>query len=135
LPVHVGPALDAEQGCLRVRERDLSSTDDGYPIVSGAWVKILRVRDKHQNRKSEIQSRNWSFIAPETINDWFVRLSEEPPTPDAKVVLQVTRSDGSPDEQTAENLRTVIRRDGRPARAPSQEEMDHLVGERMNAST
>lgn len=74
------------------------------PIVSGAWVKILRVRDKRQNRKAEMQSRNWNFIAPETINDWFVRLSEEPPTPEAKVVLQVTRSDGSADERMAENM-------------------------------
>ena len=110
---------------------DLAVIVTATPILSGIWVKILRVRDKRQERKEAIQSHNWNFIAPETINDWFVRLTEEPATPEAKVVLEVTRSNGLPDEQMAENLRTVVRRDGRLARAPSQAEMDHLIAQRM----
>jgi hypothetical protein len=110
---------------------DLAVIVTATPILSGALVKILRVRDKRQERKNASQSRNWNFIAPETINDWFVNLVEEPATPEAKVVLRVTRPDGTPDEQMAESLRTVVRRDGRLARVPSKAEMDHLIAERM----
>jgi len=110
---------------------DLAVIATATPILSGAWVKILRARDKRQERKGAIQNRNWNFIAPERINDWFVGLTDEPATPEAKVVLRVTRSDGSPDEQMAESLRIVVRRDGRLARAPSKAEMDHLIAQRM----
>jgi hypothetical protein len=93
----------------------------------GIWIRT-QYRD-YGARRAALRARNWSaYVEPTGINDWFVSMTEEPPTLDARVVLQVLRTpDGQPDEQMAEGMRRTVRSHGHLAIAPTQAQMDFLV--------
>jgi hypothetical protein len=107
----------------------------GLSALSAAFVWIRKQLDERRARLAATKARNWSgYIEPTGINDWFVRLTEEPPAPDGRITLQVVTRDGEPDPQMAEGLRRIVERDGRLARAPSEGEMTWLVSQRMERS-
>ena len=67
---------------------------------------------------------------PEGINDWFVRVVEEPTTLTARVVLEVVDGDGDLDPAMAHSMRQVAKGDGRLARAPTEDEWSFLMAQR-----
>jgi len=64
---------------------------------------------------------------PEGINDWYVRLAEDPKTLAARVVPEVVGKDGEPDAAMAASMRQIIGQDGMLARVPTPEEYDFLI--------
>jgi len=110
---------------------DYATMATGLSALSAAYVWIRNQLDVRRARQAETKARNWSgYIEPTGTWDWFVRLIDEPPTPDARVVLQVVQLDGKPDEQMAEGMRRVVMRDGRLASAPTADQMAWLVAMR-----
>ena len=108
---------------------DVATMATGLSALSAAFVWIRKQVQEQRARRAETKARNWSaYIEPTGISDWFVRLVDEPPTPDARVVVQVLRTpDGDADEQMAEAMRRVVERDGRLASAPTAGQMAWLV--------
>ena len=66
------------------------------------------------------QRRDWhGYIDVGGVNTWNVRLAEPPKASGAVVTAEITKPDGTPDEQMASGMRIVIERDGFLARAPT----------------
>lgn len=90
------------------------------------WIRS-QLRDR-QARRAALAARNWhGYIELRNINSWYVRLAEEPRTPTARVVLDVTDRNGNPDEHGAHNMRQTIIGDKMLARVPTPEEHDFLA--------
>ena len=60
------------------------------------------------------------------INDWYVRLVDDPKTPTAVVPLEIVDRYGNPDPAMAYGLRTMVERDGMLARVPTEREFAFL---------
>jgi hypothetical protein len=93
--------------------------------VGGRWRNLRQER-------AQARLRNWhAYVAPERINEWYVRLADDPGTPTGRVVLDVLSSqDGDPDAGLAYSMRTVVTSDGMLSRAPTPEEYEFLKAQR-----
>lgn len=107
---------------------DIGTMLTGLSAVTAAYVWTRgQLRDR-QARRAALAARNWhGYIELGGINSWYVRLAEDPETPTARVVLDVTDRDGNPDEHWAHNMRQTITEDKMLARAPTPEEHDFLA--------
>jgi hypothetical protein len=110
---------------------DIATMATGASALTAAFVWVRGQWQQQTARRAAIRNRNWhAYVMPEGINDWFVRLAEEPDSPTARVVLEVVNGSGDPDDMMAHNMRQIITGDGRLARAPTEEEWSFLIAQR-----
>lgn len=103
----------------------------GLSALTAAFVWVRKQREERQERRAAVQNRNWhGYVMPEGINDWFVRLAEDPKTLTARVIFEVVDRDGDPDPAMAHSMREIAKGDGRLARAPTEEEWSFLMAQR-----
>jgi hypothetical protein len=106
---------------------DIGAMLTGLSVLTATIVWTRNQWEQLQQRRAETQRRNWhGYIGLSGISDWFVQLAEEPQEPDARVVLRVTRRDGTPDTNGADSLRQHVVQDGLLCRVPSPAEYDFL---------
>src|SRR5260370_39119068 len=102
---------------------DFAAMATGLSALSAAYVWIRKQREERRERRAAIRNRNWhAYVMPEGINDWFIRVVEQPKTLTARVVLEVVDREGDPDPAMAHSMRQVAEADGRLARAPTEDE-------------
>lgn len=99
----------------------------GLSVLTATSVWVRGQWRQRQEQKAVTRSRNWSgYIDRGGINEWYVRLVEDPKTVTSTVVLEVVDSKGEPHGGRAHDLRERIKRDGQVARVPTPEEYDFL---------
>lgn len=106
---------------------DVATMLTGLSAVTAAatWL-VSRYRAWRQER-DETRARNWhGFILTNGIDDWYVRLIDDPQTLTSIVPIEVVDRDGTPDPQRAYDMRETVKRDGRLARVPTQREFAFL---------
>jgi hypothetical protein len=103
----------------------------GLSVLTATSVWTRNQWREFRERRAAARLRNWhAYVMPERINEWYVRLAEDPETPVGTVVLEVLASlDGEPDAALAQSMRQVVLADGMLARAPP-EEYDFLKAQR-----
>jgi hypothetical protein len=106
---------------------DVGTMLTGLSAATAAFVWTRsQVREWRQQRAA-IQRRSWhGYIDVGGISTWYVRLADDPKTPTARVVLDVVKQDGAPDDLMAYNLRLSIERDGMLSRPPTTQELELL---------
>ena len=110
---------------------DVGTMATGLSAVTAAYVWTRSQMRNWRQQKAATRSRNWhGYIMVEGINDWYVRLAEDPKSPTAQVVLNVADRDGEPDAAMAHSMRQVIIADRMLARVPAQAEYDYLIAMR-----
>ena len=110
---------------------DFATMATGLSALTAAFVWVRGQREERQARRAAVRNRNWhGFVMPEGINDWFVRVIEEPETLSARVVIEVVDRAGNPDPAMAHSMRQIARGEGRLARAPTEEEWSFLIAQR-----
>jgi hypothetical protein len=110
---------------------DVGGMLTGLSVLTATIVWTRTQWRDRQQRKAATASRNWhGYVMPEGINDWYVRLAEDPKTLTARVVLDVVGRDGEPDAAMAHSLREIVKGDGMLARVPTPEEYDFLIAQR-----
>jgi hypothetical protein len=104
----------------------------GLSVLTATSVWTRNQWREFRERRAAARLRNWhAYVMPERINEWYVRLAEDPETPVGTVVLEVLASlDGEPDPALAQSMRQVVLADGMLARAPTPEEYDFLKAQR-----
>jgi hypothetical protein len=86
------------------------------------------VAREYRQLRADKQDRNWhGYIESGTINEWNVRLVEEPDEATAFVLVEVLDMNGRPHANQADNMRQVILREGKLARTPTLDESAFLV--------
>jgi hypothetical protein len=106
---------------------DVATMLTGLSAVTAAatWL-ISRYRSWRQER-DRTRARNWhGFIMANGINDWYVRLIDDPKILSAVVPLEIVDRYGNPDPAMAHGLREMVKRDGMLARVPTEEEYAFL---------
>ena len=79
---------------------DYATMATGLSALTAAAVWIRGQWREQQARRAAVRNRNWhAYVMPEGINDWFVRVAEQPETLSARVVLEVVDRDGKPDRR------------------------------------
>jgi len=112
-------------------EADVGGMLTGLSVLTATIVWTRTQWRDRQQRKAATAHRNWhGYVMPEGIEDWYVRLVEDPRSPTARVVLDVVDRDGEPDVARAPDLRETVKRDGMLARVPTPEEYDFLKAQR-----
>jgi hypothetical protein len=110
---------------------DFATMITGLSALSAAYVWIRKQREERREHRAAIQNRNWhAYVMPEGINDWFVRVVDQPRAPTARVILDVVDRNGSPDPAMAHSLRQTVEADGRLARGPTEDEWSFLITQR-----
>jgi hypothetical protein len=110
---------------------DVGGMLTGLSVLTATIVWTRTQWRDRQQRKAATAHRNWhGYVMPEGINDWYVRLAEDPKTLTARVVLDVVGRDGEPDAAMAASMRQIIGQDGMLARAPTPQEYDFLIAQR-----
>lgn len=106
---------------------DVATMATGLAAVIAATAWVRRQWDGWQADRRERMRRNWhGYIDVGGLNIWNVRLAEPPKTSGAAVTVEITRPDGTPDEQNAAGFRIVVQRDGFLSRSPTVAELDFL---------
>jgi hypothetical protein len=99
----------------------------GLSAVTAAYVWTRSQVRGWREQRAEAQRRNWDgYIDVGGINTWDVRLTDNPATPSARVVLDVVKQDGTPDDMMAHNMRQCVLRDGILSRPPTTQELELL---------
>lgn len=107
---------------------DIAQMATGGSVVTATWVWTRGRWRGRQERKSATNLRSWSgYIETGGINEWYVRLVEQPGAPTGRVVLDVVDRDGEPDVNRAHSMRQHILGDGQLARVPTPEEYAFLI--------
>jgi hypothetical protein len=107
---------------------DVATMAGGLSVVTATIIWGKKQWREYQERRAMIQRRNWNgYVEPGGINEWNVRLVETPDEPSGRVVLEVVDEKGRPHGSQAQNMRTVIERDGKLARVPTPEQWAFLV--------
>jgi hypothetical protein len=107
---------------------DVATMAGGLSVVTATSVWTLKQWREYRQRRAAAQERNWhGYINPGTINEWDVRLAEDPGEATGRVVLEVLGSDGEPHPNQADNMRQAVLRHGKLARTPTPEEWAFLV--------
>ena len=110
---------------------DVAGMLAGLSVLTATIVWTRTQWRDRQHRKAVTANRNWhGYVVPEGINDWYVRLAEDPKSLTARVVLDVVGRDGEPDAAMAASMRQIIQQDGMLARVPTPEEYDFLMAQR-----
>jgi hypothetical protein len=112
---------------------DVGTMLTGLSVLTATIVWVRKQWSGWQQERAQTSHRNWhGYIMLEGVDDWYVRLADDPQTPTGRVVLDVMRSpDGEPDPQMAYSMRTVITRDGMLSRAPNPAEFAFLKAQRQ----
>lgn len=78
--------------------------------------------DRRQRKR-----RTWhGYIDVGSIDTWNVRLAEPSHTNSAVVTIEITKANGTPNDQGAATFRRVVQRDGFLSRSPTVAELDFL---------
>jgi hypothetical protein len=110
---------------------DVGGMLTGLSVLTATIVWTRAQWRDRQQRKAATAHRNWhGYVMPEGINDWYVRLAEDPRHLTATVVLDVVDRNGEPDPGMAHSLREIVKGDGMLARVPTPEEYDFLIAQR-----
>ena len=106
---------------------DTATMATGLSVVTATSVWVRRQYREYRDRGAEKRRRNWhGYIEHGGLNEWFVRLAEDPDTPTERVVLDVVDRRGEPHSARADNLRQAVIRDGQLARVPTPDEYAFL---------
>jgi len=107
---------------------DIGAMLTGLSVLTATIVWTRNQWEQIQQRRAETRLRNWhGYIMTNGIDTWYARLAEEPESPTARVVLEITGRDGTPDDMLAYNVRQVVLRDGMLSRSPTPAELDFLM--------
>jgi hypothetical protein len=107
---------------------DIATMLTGLSVLTATIVWVRKQWVGWRQERAQTRHRNWhGYVMTGTLNDWYVRLVDDPQAVTGRVVLDVLRtSDGEPDPQMAASMRTVISRDGMLARVPNPAEFEWL---------
>jgi hypothetical protein len=106
---------------------DVATILTGLSVLATAATWLTSRYLAWQQEKARTSARNWhGFIMTNGINDWYVRLVDDPKTPTAVVPLEIVDRYGNPDPAMAYGLRTMVERDGMLARVPTEREFAFL---------
>jgi hypothetical protein len=106
---------------------DVATMLGGLSVLIATIIWVRSQWQGWQQEKAQTQARNWNgFIMANGINDWYVRLVDDPKTPTAVVPVEIVDRNGNPDPQMAYGLRQVIINDGMLARVPTPREFAFL---------
>lgn len=106
---------------------DVATMLTGLSAVTAAATWLISRYRAWKAERDRTLARNWhGFIMTNGINDWYVRLIDEPKTPTAVVPIEVIDRNGTPDPQMAYGLRTMVKADGMLARVPTEGEYAFL---------
>jgi hypothetical protein len=102
---------------------DIATMLTGLSAVTAAATWLTSRYRGWRVEKNRTRARNWNgFIMTNGINDWYVRLVDDPKTPTAVVPLEIVDRYGNPDPAMAHGLRQIVKQDGMLARAPTERE-------------
>jgi hypothetical protein len=107
---------------------DVGTMLTGLSVLTATMVWVRKQWAARQQERALTRHRNWhGYVMTGNLNDWYVRLADDPQTSTGRVVLDVLRTpDGEPDPQMAASMRTVISRDEMLARVPNPAEYEWL---------
>lgn len=106
---------------------DIATMLTGLSAVTAAATWLISRYRAWKAEKDRTRARNWhGFIMTNGIDDWYVRLIDDPQTLSSIVPIEVVDRDGTPDPQRAHDMRETVKRDGRLARVPTEQEFAFL---------
>jgi len=106
---------------------DIGAMLTGASAVTATYVWTRNQLLGWRERKAASRERNWhGYIMTNGIDDWFVRLAEEPDGATSRVILDVVNRQGQPDANGADRMRQHVLDDGMLCRVPTPAERDFL---------